>query len=168
MAAAKLKLNIKAIVLISALVGIIGTSSFSPSVVSATPRAPAFVPMKTSVSTGGQGKSSPVKHGTWGGQSIAFTVQQNAVSIEFDCAQGEIPRQLKADKKGHFRVEGTLTTRTPGPVRRDNIPQPQPAIYEGTVKGDVMSLKITLVKTNESAGEFKVQRGKEPVLFRCA
>jgi len=115
----------------------------------------------------GQTKLYPVTNGSWGGQSISFEIAKTGVKIEFDCADGEIPTQLKADKQGRFRAEGTLTGRGPGPVRRDAVPQPMPALYEGTVKGNVMTLKVTLTKTNESAGEFKIERDKTPSLHRC-
>ena len=114
-----------------------------------------------------QTKLYPVTDGSWGGQSISFEIAKTGVKIEFDCADGEIPNQLKADKQGRFKVEGTLTGRGAGPVRRDAVPQPMPALYEGTVKGNVMTLKVTLLKTNESAGEFTIERGKTPSLHRC-
>ena len=114
-----------------------------------------------------QTKLYPVTSGSWGGQSIHFEIAKTGVRIEFDCADGEIPSELKADKQGRFRAEGTLTGRGAGPVRRDSLPQPMPALYEGTVKGNLMTLKVTLTKTNESAGEFTVELGKTPSLHRC-
>jgi hypothetical protein len=117
--------------------------------------------------TSSQGKLEPVTEGVWGGQSVSFTVEKDSVRIEFDCAEGAIPRQLKVDKNGMFRVDGTFTRHSPGPVRRDNQPQPEPAIYNGKVTGNSMTLKVTLVKNNESAGEFTTTRGKTPTLFRC-
>jgi len=114
-----------------------------------------------------QTKLYPVTDGSWGGQSIRFEIAKTGVKIEFDCADGEILSQLKADKQGRFKVEDTLTGRGAGPVRRDAVPQPMPALYEGTVKGNVITLKVTLLKTNESAGEFTIERGKAPSLQRC-
>jgi len=103
----------------------------------------------------------------WGGQSMGFEVLANSVKVEFDCADGLIPRQLKADKKGNFRVEGTLTRHAMGPVRRDDPPKAVPALYEGKITGKTMTIKVTLIKTNESAGEFTTEQGKEPMLFHC-
>jgi len=120
-----------------------------------------------SMSLFSQTKLYPVTSGSWGGQSISFEIAKTGVRIEFDCANGQIPTQLKADKQGRFKVEGTLTSRGPGPVRRNAVPQPMPALYEGTVKGNVMTLMVTLLKTNESAGEFTIERGKTPSLHRC-
>ena len=117
--------------------------------------------------TDSQKKLYPVTTGTWGGQSISFTVENDLVRIEFDCADGSIPRQLKADRKGNFKVEGTFTPRSPGPVRRDNQPQPQPALYQGKITGKAATVHVTLLKDNSSAGEFTITRGKTPVLFRC-
>jgi len=115
----------------------------------------------------GQTKLYPVTSGSWGGQSIRFDIAKTGVTIEFDCADGQIPSELKADKQGRFKAEGTLTGRGAGPIRRDAVPQPMPALYEGTVKGNVMTLKVTLLKTNESAGEFTIERSKAPSLHRC-
>jgi hypothetical protein len=123
--------------------------------------------MNHSIESNSQGKMHPVTSGRWGGQSISFTVEKNLVDIQFDCAQGQIPRQLKADKNGVFRVEGTLTRQSPGPIRRDAVLQQEPAIYEGKIKGDVMTLKVTLKKTRESAGEFTIEHGRNPTLHRC-
>jgi hypothetical protein len=108
-----------------------------------------------------------VARGNWGGQSVSLVVEKNAVTIEFDCAEGEIPRQLKTDKKGNFSVTGTFTRHMPGPLRRDNMPQPEPARYEGKVTGKLMKLKITLLKTNEAAGEFTIEQGHQPMMTRC-
>ena len=115
----------------------------------------------------GQTKLYPVSRGEWGGQSLSFVVEKNSVKLEFDCAEGEIPRQLKADKRGNFKVEGTFTRHSPGPVRRDAIPQPVPALYEGVVKGKVIKLKASLLKTNESLGDFTIELGRRPAITRC-
>src|SRR4051794_14727235 len=112
-------------------------------------------------------RSVPVTQGVWGGQSVSFTVEKDLVRIEFDCAEGTIPAELQADSHGSFRVEGTLTRHSPGPIRRDAQPQALPALYEGTIKGKVMTLKVTLLKTNESVGVFEIERGRTPRLTRC-
>ena len=112
-------------------------------------------------------RSIPVTQGIWGGQSVSFTVEKDLVRIEFDCAEGVIPSQLQADNHGSFRAEGTLTRHAPGPIRKDAQPQAMPALYEGTVKGKVMTLKVTLLKTNESAGVFEIEKGRTPRLTRC-
>jgi hypothetical protein len=135
--------------------------------IKAAPGSEVHLSMNNLIQSSSQGKLIPVSRGVWGGQSVSFSVERDSVKIEFDCAEGSIPRQLKADKKGVFRAEGTFTRHSPGPIRKDNQPQPVPALYEGTVKGKIMTLKVTLMKTNESAGEFKVERNKAPVLFRC-
>jgi len=118
-------------------------------------------------STNFQTKLYPVKQGIWGGQSVSFSVEKDSVIIEFDCAEGAIPRVLKADKKGSFRVEGTFSRHMPGPARRDHMVTPQPAIYEGFIKGNVMTLTVTLKESNESLGKFTVERGGRAAITRC-
>ena len=162
-------------VLISALAGL-GTALTSvygandthpgPAILNTTPGNVRY--MISSIFSRSQGKLYPVTQGMWGGQSLSFSVGKDAVTIEFDCAEGSIPRQLKVDKKGNFKVQGTFTRHAAGPVRLDNQPKPERALYEGTVNGKIMTVKITLLKTNESAGEFTVEHGKQPMLFRCA
>jgi hypothetical protein len=125
------------------------------------------LPVAASPWKSNQTKLYPVTRGDWGGQSVSFVVEKNAVKIEFDCAEGEIPRPLKADKTGKFRVEGTFTRHMPGPVRRDSAVKPVPARYEGVVKGKIIKLKVTLLNTNESAGEFTIELGRTPSLTRC-
>ena len=154
-------------ILVFALVGFAAPLPVISTAVHNVHHAAASRAMDQTIENNSQGKLYPVTRGTWGGQSMNFTVEKDSVTIEFDCADGSIPRQLKADKHGNFKIEGTLTPRSPGPVRRDSQPQPQPAIYQGKITGKIATIKVTLAKTNESAGEFTIERGKTTLLTRC-
>ncbi len=114
-----------------------------------------------------QTKLYPVTPSDWGARSVSFVIEKDAVKIEYDCAEGEIPGGLMIDKKGNFDVIGTHTRHSFGPIRRDNMPQPEPARYEGKITGKVLKFKVTLVKTKEVIGEFTIERDKKPILTRC-
>ena len=98
---------------------------------------------------------------------MGMTVEKGSVKIEYDCAEGEIPRQLKVDKKGRFNVVGTHKPGTFGPILIGHEPKPMPARYEGTVTGKVMKYKVTLIETKEVIGEFTVTLGGGSRLHRC-
>lgn len=109
-----------------------------------------------------------VTPGNWGGTGINVVVEKKSVNVQYDCAEGEMSGPLKTDKKGNFRVDGFHTRHAFGPTRLDNMPRALPARYEGKIIGNVMTVKVTLTKTNEVVGEFTLERGKTGRLRRCA
>ena len=115
-----------------------------------------------------QTKLYPVTPGNWGGSGIGVTIEKKAVKIQYDCAEGELRGPLKTDKAGNFKVEGLHTRHAFGPIRLNNLPKAEPALFEGKITGKVMKFKVTLIKTNEIVGEFTLERGKTGRLHRCA
>lgn len=121
-----------------------------------------------SVTKMNQTKLYTVAPASFGGMGISVSVEKGAVKIEYDCAEGEIPHQLKIDKKGHFKVDGFHKGPNIGPIRQNDPRKPDSVRYEGQIIGKVMKFKVTMVKTNEVLGEFTLKRGREPVMHRCA
>jgi hypothetical protein len=115
-----------------------------------------------------QTKTYAVAPGSFGGTGIIVTVEKNSVKIEYDCADGEISQSLKTDKKGYFKVEGVHKGPNAGPTRANDTRKRDDVRYEGQITGKVMMLKVTNVKTGEVLGEFTLERGKSPVMHRCA
>jgi hypothetical protein len=115
-----------------------------------------------------QTKTQPVAPGSFGGMGIIVTVGKNSVKIEYDCADGEILHQLKTDKKGNFKIDGTHLGPNVGPIRRDDQRKPALVRYEGQIVNKLMKLKVTNIKTGEVLGEYTLERGKPPVMHRCA
>lgn len=114
-----------------------------------------------------QKKLHAVATGNWGAGGIGFAVEKKSVSIQFDCAEAEIREPLMADKAGAFKVKGFYKAHSPGPIRLNNLPKDQPALFEGKITGKVMKLKITLVDSDDVIGEYTVELGKTGRMHRC-
>jgi hypothetical protein len=113
------------------------------------------------------GKASRLAAGTWGGQHIRIEVGSGPAAIEYDCANGTIAGPLVLDRKGNFRWKGSHTREHGGPIRIEETPQGEPAIYSGSVKGNTMTLTVTLANTNQSIGTFMLSRGTPGRVFKC-
>ena len=127
---------------------------------------PAIVVLLGAVFSFGQ-RTKPVPTGDWGGTGIAMTITDSGGSIQFDCADGNITRQLRMKKDGSFAAAGTLTSNGPGPVRADRIPVGRPVMFKGKVEGKMIHLTMTDAKTGEKLGDYTAKHGQEPRLHRC-
>ena len=87
--------------------------------------------------------------------------------LEYDCAEGVIEEPLRPDNDGSFAATGTHTPGHGGPVRLGEILPSFRARYEGHVRGDQMSLLVTLTETGAQVGSFELRRGSSGVLLRC-
>jgi len=103
----------------------------------------------------------------WGADHIIFNVAANGVTIEYDCADGQIEQSLMIDESGNFTANGVHIARQAGPVSIDDKQTRQPALYAGKISGDTMTLNITLTETKQVIGEFTLERGKIPETQRC-
>lgn len=108
-----------------------------------------------------------VAAGVWGGSDIRLNVTDDAAQLQFACAHGEIQAPLVLTADGHFSVSGTFFAETPGPTRVDKPPRAQPALYEGEIKDQTMTLVITLTETKKPVGNFTLEFGKSGRLRRC-
>lgn len=114
-----------------------------------------------------QDKLIEVASGSWGGTGVGLLVEETIVTMEFDCAVGEIDRPLKTDSKGNFVIDGSYRRLSPGALRPNLAPKAQAARYEGRISGKTMKFKITATESKELIGEFTVERGKEPHIRKC-
>lgn len=103
----------------------------------------------------------------WGANGIILNVEENGVTIQYECADGQIEQSLKMDEQGNFAANGIHSPQRPGPIRVDAKQARQPARYEGKISGNIMTLKVTLTETKEVIGEFSLERGKTPRMTRC-
>ena len=106
-----------------------------------------------------------VATGTWGGQHIILEVTDKGADAEFDCAHGQITKQIMLDSHGHFDVTGTFTPEHGGPISRDEESTPAPVQYSGHVTGDTMEITITRGEAN--FGTYTLTRGSHPMLTKC-
>jgi hypothetical protein len=103
----------------------------------------------------------------WGGRGITMQLTAQGATIEFDCGHGSISRRIHPNASGHFRVPGTYTPERGGPVMKDNAASDLPATYEGTIRGDSMTLKIVLSDKDRQPTPFTLTRGKRGRVVKC-
>jgi hypothetical protein len=108
-----------------------------------------------------------VPPGIWGTDHIMLNVATSGVTIEHDCADGQIEQSLMIDESGNFSAIGVHVARQAGPIRIDDKQTRQPALYVGKISGDTMTLKITLTETKQVIGQFTLKRGTIPEMTRC-
>ncbi|CAN5752414.1 hypothetical protein BH18ACI4_BH18ACI4_25650 [soil metagenome] len=108
-----------------------------------------------------------VKAETWGGEHVRIEFNDGDARVEFDCAHGTLTDPLKTDSEGRFTLNGTYVREGPGPIRL-NVPRvSQPARYSGRIKGDEMSLSVTLNNSSQEIGTFTLTRGSEGLIRKC-
>lgn len=88
-------------------------------------------------------------------------------ALDYDCAAGSIDGPVVTDAAGRFSVVGTHSPGHGGPDRiGENSPR-HPATFSGNVRGDVMTLMISVDATAQQLGPFTLHRGATPILMRC-
>jgi hypothetical protein len=112
-------------------------------------------------------RTNAVSRGEWGGPGIAMTVDSNAVTVEFDCATGQIDRQLRAKRNGTFEATGTFTPNGPGPIRIDRQPSERRVIFRGKVSGKKMTLTLIDSNKGDVISTFTLTKGGSARLHRC-
>ena len=103
--------------------------------------------------------------GAWHGPHVSLTLTLSGGSIEYDCAHGGLSSPLQADRSGRFTVGGVHVREHGGPIRIDEVPDSVPARYEGTVRGDQMTLRV--IVANDTLGTFTLRRNGRPQLLKC-
>lgn len=71
------------------------------------------------------------------------------------------------DANGALRASGEHVREHGGPVREDEVEEVRPARYIGEVRGDRLTLTVTLTDSGTVLGTFTVRRGQPGQLFRC-
>lgn len=102
----------------------------------------------------------------WGGEHVAMELSSTGADLDFDCAVGTITEPLELRRDGTYRAAGTYQPERPGPVS-GNGNAAVAAVYAATVTGNVMELRVMLVKNNESVGTFKLARGDSGHVMKC-
>jgi hypothetical protein len=105
--------------------------------------------------------------GPWGGSHVGMDVTSAGARLEYDCADGAIEEPLRPDGEGRFTATGTHTPGHGGPIREGEILPAFRARYDGQVKGEQMSLLVTLTETGMTLGPFELRRGSSGLLVRC-
>ena len=105
--------------------------------------------------------------GDWGGEHIGMVVRSESATIEYDCAHGTIDEAIRPDSRGLFAARGTYTQEHGGPIREGEIPDQQPARYEGNVFSGKMTLEVTLTESGVVIGRYELERAASPQVFKC-
>ncbi|MEP6741700.1 MAG: hypothetical protein ABJB61_04310 [bacterium] len=108
-----------------------------------------------------------LSNGMWGGQHIRIQIADGSAQVEYDCANGEISGPFTVDRQGHFSWNGFFIREHPGPIRRDEVPSKQPAIYSGSIAGDTMTLTVKLADAGDLIDSFTLKRGSPGRVWKC-
>jgi hypothetical protein len=124
---------------------------------------------KTRVAKDGAPKKTmkTVQSETWGGEHVRIQFNDDKARVDFDCAHGTITDPLKTDSEGRFALNGTYVREGRGPIRLNMPRVSQPARYSGTIKGEEMSLSVTLNNNSQEIGTFTLRRGSEGLIRKC-
>jgi hypothetical protein len=113
------------------------------------------------------GKTRRVPDGVWGGEHIGLWVERGGARVEYDCGRGTIDQPLVLDRHGRFNVKGTHYKEHGGPVRIDEENNGQTARYTGALLARTLTITITLPKTGQTLGTFRLKHTQEPHLVKC-
>ena len=105
--------------------------------------------------------------GEWGGEHLGLIATVQGAELEFDCATGRISEAITPDWSGRFSVAGFHSPGHGGPIREDQVSVEFPARFDGTVRGDLMTISITLPDWATTLGPFTLLRGASPRVFKC-
>lgn len=105
--------------------------------------------------------------GDWGGKHVRMEVSGEGALLEFDCATGRITGRVALDAEGRFSAGGDFMREGFGPRDEDKVTKGVPALYVGEVKGDAMTLTVTLAETREQVGTYTLTRGSRGRLWKC-
>ena len=102
---------------------------------------------------------------TWGGSHIGLVITVSGANVEYDCAEGEILEPIRL-VDGKFNALGLHYMGIGGPIGVDRV-HPRPARYQGSVKGDEMTMTVTLTDTQEKVGTYTLTRGESAHVVKC-
>lgn len=130
-----------------------------------------FLPLSALLLAGCTGARLPqeatphVVTGDWGATHVALHLGPDGGTIEYDCASGTLDGPLLADADGAFRVAGTHVRAHGGPARMGEVLPREPAVYQGRVRGDRMTLQVST--GTATLGPYSLAKDAPAQLFRC-
>lgn len=104
--------------------------------------------------------------GEWGGTHVGLELSESSGTLDYDCAAGTVDGPLIPRRDGAFDIEGRHTPGTGGPERVGEVRPSYRARYWGAVRGNRMTLQAR-VENGVLLGPFTLERGAEPIIFRC-
>jgi hypothetical protein len=106
--------------------------------------------------------------GSWGGDHVGLVLDEKGGTLQFDCAHGTVDAPVVLAADGSFDVKGTFVRERGGPVRQNEAVDGHPARLTGRVAdGTRMTLSVRLTDSDESVGDFALDLGAMPRVYRC-
>jgi hypothetical protein len=105
--------------------------------------------------------------GDWGGTHLGLVATDQGADLEYDCAAGRIDQAIRPDAEGRFSVTGVHLPGHGGPVPPGQEIEQHPARYDGIVRGNRMTLTVTLTDSDTNLGTFTLIRGASPYVLKC-
>lgn len=103
--------------------------------------------------------------GAWGGPHVGISATESGMTLEFDCAVGEITERFSLTADNSFSVKGTYRP-LQGAAMANAQATNMPATYEGLLKGPKLELKVKL-ENGSTVLTYTVEKNTEPRLTRC-
>jgi hypothetical protein len=126
------------------------------------------------------GKTASLPEGTWAGPGVSLSIKKESGVVEFDCGHGTIRQTAGIDETGRFQWKGNYESETGGPSSALVAPPDGTSVspskqnatidnarYKGVVKGEEMTLTVTLVESGAVIGTFHLRLGQTPRLRKC-
>jgi hypothetical protein len=107
------------------------------------------------------GPNGTLATGTWGGENAGVIVTDTLMHVHNGCTYGNAPRPTLTG--GRFEVTGVHNI-TAHPVDLGIL---HPARFTGRVRGNRMTLTVTLTDTSVTLGPVSVELGVEPRMGPC-
>ena len=101
--------------------------------------------------------------GTWGGDNAGLIASDTSAHVHIGCTLGDTSVPIRPDASGRFDVPGTYNIDA-YPIDRGII---HPARFTGSVRGDELTITVTLTDIGNQLGPVKLVKGKEPKMGPC-
>jgi hypothetical protein len=109
--------------------------------------------------------TAPELEGKWGGPDATLTLSVLGGSVEYACGAGTIDAGWRLDSNGAWTAAGRHSAGG-GPAPIDGRPS-HPAIYAGTLEGDVLTFTVEIPELDVKMGPFRVVRGMPGASEMC-
>jgi hypothetical protein len=111
--------------------------------------------------------TAPDVVGEWGGLHISLLLTESGGTLEYDCAHGTMGAGWTISSEGRLEATGEYVQEHGGPVREGEETDPEPARYTGMLRGDNLTLTVTLTDSGQVLGPFELRRGEAGWVFKC-
>jgi hypothetical protein len=101
--------------------------------------------------------------GTWGGDNAGLIVNNTDVHVHIGCTLGDAVGPIRTDANGRFEATGTYNVDA-YPVDRGIV---HPARFVGQIRGETMTLTVSLTDITRVLGPVTLIHGKEPKMGPC-